>query len=457
MLLKKTAIRLNINPPVRRYKWPGRELEQALAPLAGRVAQRYWLESARLALLWGLAATLAGLVLLRLYPAVSPVAVAAIGGVAVLAVLALRVFYRPDAMAVVRVADELELSGDAVTSFRLLESGAADPWSGAAVDRGVEACARLAREKQPGYSLVPYRRPWRDVALLAAALVVLQFVPDPMGSYWAERRAERQALRAAAAEAQQAVDLVRDLQVNGEAVLPEEVRQKLADLPREVARAGDRGQAAAMLERAGWELDGARAVVDPSANRDIQRLAEAWGGREEAEWSAMVDALQSGEREEIDRAVEGLADKLQAGAAEDKIDTAAALLAAASMVENPGLRRALREIAAAGLNNNSSGGQSGGGNSPGGGAQNLAAAADSLAGALAGAAASASAGGALGNASATMAALARKLTGDGSGAGGTQLAGNSVGSTGSGGNASGTTGTTPGGNTGGHSHGPGET
>lgn len=396
--------------------------------------------------------------LLRLYPAVSPVAAAAAGGVAVLVLLTLRIYNRPDALQVVRVADELGLGGDAVTSFRLLETGAADPWSRAALDRGTVACTRFAREARAGYPVVPRWRSWRDVAVVAAALLVLQFVPDQLGSHWAERRAEQQALRAAAASAQEALDRVRNLQVNGEDVLPEEVKRRLGNLPGEVARAGDRREAAAKLEKARWELDGARMVINPSSDRDIRRLARAWGSIEGEEWQDLAGALRGGGEDDIQKAVHSLTDKLQAGDQEDKINMAAALLAGAGMVEDPALRRALRDTAGAALGSASAAGRSGSGNSPGGGGQNLAAAANSLAGALSGAAATASAGGAMGSASATLAALAQELTGAGSTGEGTLVAGGNSGTgNNDGSSAGGSAGVAPGGSNAGNVHGPCET
>ncbi len=426
----------------KRHGWPGRELERALEPLARRVTLRYRLESARLALLWGLAATGALLALLRLYPAFSPPAALFTGGAIVLGVVLTRLYRRPDALAVVRVADEMGLNGEAVTAFRLLETGTGDPWSREALDRGTKACAGFALSEGAHYPAVPRWRPWRDLALLAAVLLVLQAVPDHLGSYWAERKEEQRALQAAAREARLAVDQIKNLQVNGQDILPEELRKKLGDLPREVARAGDRGKAVAELERARWEVDGARAVIDPSAGRDMQRLAEAWDSADDEKWRDMAQALRGGDEGEIQEAARKLVEKTQQGGEEANLELAAAMLAGAGMVENPALRKSLRDTAGAALTSGNSAGQSGSGSSSGQGGESLATATDALADVLAGAAATASAGGTLGRASAALASAAQNLGGAGAAGAGAQMAGNAAGS---GGNGSGTGGTAPGG------------
>ncbi|MCG8402446.1 MAG: hypothetical protein MJA84_12780 [Firmicutes bacterium] len=440
----------NIKIKSRRHKWPDRELAEALKPLARRVTTRYWLESARLGLLWGLAAATMVMALLRLYPA-APAWTAAVAGLtAVLTVLALRIWQRPDALTVVRVADTLGLNGDAVTAFRLFENKAADPWSRAAAAGGIDAGARLAAGTRAAYPAVPHWRSWRDLALLAVALVVLQALPDPLGAYWAERRAEKQALQAAAREADRVVDEVRELEVAGEDVLPEELKQRLGDLPREVARAADRHDAAAKLERARWELDGVRAVVDPSARRDIKRLEETWGRLGGEEWRNMAEALGSGDESDIHKAVENLSEQMKDAGEEERLETAAVMFASAGLVENPELRRALRDTAGAVLSGGRSPGPPGSGGNQGPGSRNPDAA-NSLAGALSGAAATASAGGALGGASATLSNLARDLSGAGSG-GGAQMAGNNVGD-----NPAGSAGAAPGGASSGNAHSPGGT
>ncbi len=447
--------------PGPRHGWPGRELAKALEPVAGRVALRYWLESARLALLWGLAAAFLVLALLRLYPLVPPVASAVAGCATALAVAALRVHLRPDALAVVRVADELGLNGDAVTAFRLLEAGASDPWSRAAVERSVAACAALSAKVEHIYPAVPAWRPWHHLALLVTALAVLQVVPDPLGSYWAERREERRALVAAAEEARRAVDEIRELKINGKDVLPEEIKKKLGELPREVAGAVDPGEAAARLEKARWELDSTRAVIDPSAQRDINKLAAAWQGMEgKKEWRDMAQALQNGDEKEIAQSVQKLTAKLKEAGEEEKFEAAATMFASAAMVENPELRRALRDTAAAILSSGGDAGAAGNQNNAGQSGSGLDAAANTLASALSGAASAASAGAALGNASATLAALAMSLTGSGA-RGNHQLAGNNGAGDEEGGQSPAAgqagAGTSPGGTSAGTAHGPGET
>ena len=111
-----------LQPPAR-AGWPEGELRPLLAAFAWRVGRRYALETIRLALTWGLA--VAAVVLIFLHwtplPAVTPAAAA--GALAAALVSAGRWLLRPDALAVVRVADSLGLDGAAVTAYRLLRDG----------------------------------------------------------------------------------------------------------------------------------------------------------------------------------------------------------------------------------------------------------------------------------------------------------------------------------------------
>jgi hypothetical protein len=421
-----------LNPGGGRGRWPGRELARALRPLGDRIFARYWVESLRLALLWGLAVSCAALALSWLYPLYPPAAALLAGGAAVPVVAALRFHRRPDALAVVRVADLLGAGGAAVTAYRLLEAGATDAWSRAAAAGGISACAGINADQPGVYPVIPRWLPWRDVALLAALLLVMLLVPNPLGSYWANVKEEREALAAAAAKTKATVERVRNLKVNGENVLPEQVRKELAGLPREVKNAGDRREAADRLERARWRLDEAQAVIGTPAQRDLSRLAAAWGSMNGKEWHKLAGALQKGSRDDIQKAVRDLTGALQKAGAEERKQIAGALFSSAAAVDDPALRRALQEAAGAALGggNQAAGSAAGNGGSGPNGAE-MAAAADALAGALAGLAEAAVAGNALGGASASLAALAGGLTGAGA-TGGTAVAVGSSGGSGAG-------------------------
>ncbi|SFR14386.1 hypothetical protein [Desulfoscipio geothermicus] len=398
-----------------RHRWPDPELARALQPLGGRVAARYWLESARLALLWGLAMAVAAVALVWLFPVLPPAVAAAGGGMAVLAAVALRVYRRPNALDVVRVADRLGLNGAAVTAFRVLEEGAADKWSRAAAVKGIAACRRAGADLALAYPLINNRRPWRDVALLAVLLVVFQVVPNPLATYWADRRAEQEALDAAALETSRVVERVKDLRVSGEDVLAGEIKRKLAGLPREIKNSADRREAANKLEQARWRLDEARKIIDPAVQQDLRRLADMWKKIDSRGLQNLAAALEQGNARAIDKAMRDLNQAIQEAGGDQRQKMAAALFRGAGAVDNPSLRRQLRDMAGAVLDNGSpaAGGTSGSGGGNGSGSSSLAAATGALSGALSGMAEAAGAGTALGQASATLAALAHGLAGAG--------------------------------------------
>lgn len=414
-------------------RWPGEELARALRPLENRVMTRYGLESLRLALLWGLAAASAALALLWLYPLLPVYCAYGAGTAAALAVAGLRVHRRPDALAVVHVADGLGLDGDAVTAYRLLESGGADEWSRAAAVKGIAACKHAGANIAGIYPVVPAWRQWQGVALLAVLFVVLQVVPNPLVSYWAERQVRQEELRAAALIARQAVERVEDLQVNGENVLPEDVQKKLAGLPRDITKARNKQEAAGLLERARWQLDEARKMIPSTAGQDLNRLAETWGKMQGQQWKNLAAALKKNDAAAIDKAVADLAAALQNAGTEQKEKAAAAMFQGSGVVKDAFLRQALREAAGSVMD---SGSQAAGAASGGAAGQGLAAAAGKLSGALAGMAEAAGAGSALGNSSESLAGLASSLSGTGGAmalaVGGTGSAGSINGPVGSG-------------------------
>jgi len=397
-----------------RCRWPDAQLAGVLEPLARRLHFRYWLETARLMLLWGLAVTTAVVAALRIWPALSPAVAFTSGGVAMLIMVALRIYMRPDAMTVVRVVDLLELNGSAVTAFRLLETGAVDAWSKTAVEKGIAACAGIGKRAGGIYPLVPRWQSWVGVGMLTVLLVACQLLPNPLGPYWAEAREEREALTVAADKAREALEKVRELEVNREKVLPGEVRKKIDGLPRDIKDSGSRREAADKMERARWQLDEARSVIDSTARRDLNELADAWGGMSAQEWQSLAEALKNGDKEEIEEAARDLTGSLQNAGDDEKKELAAGLFKGAGAVEDSSLRKAIREAAEAALNSGSqaeggSSGESGSGWQEAG----LAQASNAMAGALSGLAESAAAGSALSSASSSLSALARGLAGSG--------------------------------------------
>lgn len=403
-----------INKPAR-YCWPDEELARALKPLSQKVTVRYWIETLRLVLLWGLAVTGALLALLWLYPVMPLWTAVILGNVVVVAILMIRIYQRPDALDVVHVADQLGLNGAAVTSFRVLETSASDSWSRTAASKGIAACNNQSVQLAALYPPVSSWCPWRDVAFLAGLIVILNVVPNPLLPYWAEKQARQEALDLAALEARQTVERVKDLQVNGEQVLPDEVKRKLAGLPKDIKNSSNERAAADKLERARWDIEEAGKFIDPYARQDLKQLADLWGNMPEVEWQKTAAALEKGDAVEIEKALKQLSSKMQEAGSEQRESAAAALFNGVAAVNSPDLSRALREAAGAMLDSgNQAAGTPGAGNS-GQNGQSLAAATSALSGALSGMAQSASAGSALGNASATMAALAQSLAGGAAG------------------------------------------
>ncbi|SFG55916.1 hypothetical protein SAMN05660649_01988 [Desulfotomaculum arcticum] len=393
-----------------RKGWPDPELARALAPLDQKVMQRYWLESARLALLWGIAAAVALLALSRLW-LFSAFIAAGLGAAVTLLVAGLRIFLRPDALTLVNVADLTGLNGSAVTAYRLLEKGPGDAWALAAKNDSVTDCKEMSPALATGYA-VARRKSWGGVALLAAMLLAYTFLPNPLASYWMSVRQEREALKLAAEEARHAVELVKDVKIKGNNVLTNDVKKQLESLPRDIKNSGDRQEAADKLEMARWQLDQARAVMGTTAKKDLERLAADWGNMSGKEWQGLSGAIQKGDPEAIDRAVQALEQAMQKTGDGERKQMAAALYSGAGAVSDRNLQQALKDAADAALDTEQkSEGTSG--TAAGQEDSGLAAAAGALSGALANAAQTAGAGAALGSASASMASLASGLAGGG--------------------------------------------
>lgn len=396
----------------RRSRWPDPELARALAPLGKKIMLRYWLESARLASLWGIAAATALLALSRLWY-FSPFMAAGVGATVTLAVAGLRIYLRPDALTLVGVADLTGLNGSAITAYRLVEKGSGDDWALAAKNEALADCRKMSPALAAGYPVVPRRKSWGGVVILAAMLLAYTFLPNPLASYWTSVRQEREALKLAAEEARKTVEPVKDIQIKGNNVLPAEVRKQMESLPRDIKNSGDRQEAANKLEMARWQLDQARAVVGTTAKKDLERLAAAWEKMSGKEWQGLAGALRKGDPGEIDRAAQALEKALQKAGDGERKEMAAALYSGAGAVSDPALRRALKEAGDAALDAGRQSGDATGTAAAGQGESGLAAAAGQLSAALANAAQTAGAGAALGNASASMAALASGLAGGG--------------------------------------------
>ncbi|WP_027364823.1 hypothetical protein [Desulfotruncus alcoholivorax] len=395
----------------RRRGWPDPELARALAPLGKKVMLRYWLESARLALLWGSAAAVALLALSRLW-LFSAFIAAGIGAAVALLAGGLRVYLRPDALTLVSVADLAGLNGSAVTAYRLLEQRSGDDWARAAKNEVMTDCRDKSPALAEGYPVIPRPKSWGGVWLLAAMLLAYTFLPNPLAAYRTSVRQEREALKLAAEQARSAVELVKDVKIKGNNILPDDVRKQMASLPRDIKNSGDRQEAANKLETARWQLDQARAVLGMTAKKDLERLAAGWGKMNGKEWQGLAGALRKGDSADIDRAVQVLEKAMLKADDEKRKQIASALYSGAGAVSDPALRQALKDAAGAALDaGRRSGGKSA--NTAGQGDAGLAAAAGALSGALANAAQTAGAEAALGSASASLAALAGGLAGGG--------------------------------------------
>lgn len=326
----------------KRHNWPDQKLKQALLPLTRRALSRYWLETLRLILVWGLAVAAGALVILKLTPLCFFPSLAWIfGAVAMISVLILRIYFFPDALKIVRVADELGLNARAITAYRLLEKNNREPWNRAAIKEGLNACEELEYKKM--YPFVPSWRLWKGIAVLAGALLVVSWLPSPLASCWEARQAEKEALATAALKAREVVEQIKQLPPEQKELLPEKLQQDLNKLAHAAGKAKDRQEGAENLERAGQEIEDALALLEP-ARRDAQQLAGAWKNSSEALLQKMADALEKGDPEEI----AGLAKELQelAGSTgSGKKEVALNLFQAAETVSDSHLRKSLRKLA----------------------------------------------------------------------------------------------------------------
>ncbi|MEW6423693.1 MAG: hypothetical protein AB1523_02955 [Bacillota bacterium] len=415
----------------KRHDWPDRRLGEALAPLAARVRGRYWFETGRLMITWGLAVAAGVLVLLRLTPLYSCLFLAGIGGAAAAVVVFVwRSLSIPDALKVVQIADELGLNGEAVTAYRLLEKKRQDSWSKFAVEKGVSACRNLPGERLD--PLFPSWRPWRGIVFLTGILVVTILLPAPLAPYWEARRAEKEALAAAARRAGEVVAQLQQMPPEQKEFLPEKLSEELDALPRTVGGARDRREAARNLERAGQEIEDVLAFLEP-AERSFRQLAGAWKNSREPLFEELAAALEKGDEQEIAR-LAGKLTELANSSEAAKNRLALEMFQAGEGVGDPVWRENLRKLARSLL--------SSGGNEEAGGSGERGS--ESLARDLAGLARQAGAAGRLTQASAAMfnlaggnnaAAIAR--AGSGTGAQPTTNAGGTGGSGGAAGGSSG--------------------
>ncbi|NHM27160.1 hypothetical protein G7K71_09215 [Desulfofundulus sp. TPOSR] len=330
----------------KRYGWPHAGLADALSPLGRRVHTRYLLESLRLALLWGMALAAASLVLLRLLPVgLSGLWSALTGGITAALVTAWRTWRRPDALDVVRVADSLGLDGRAVTAYRLLAGQPLpDPWAQAAVGESLAACRELGTRVERIYPVIPAAGPWGHAGLMAAVLLVLSLLPNPLASHWDARREERAALAEAARQSRLAVEKVQQLKIGAQGLLPEELRRELTALPRAVSRAPNRVEAATRLERSGRKLDDLLAGLNPGARRDVRELAALWERKNDRVLMGLAAALKNGDAtkaRELARQLFGATD------GKEREERALALFQGAETVKTPALRQSLRDAARA--------------------------------------------------------------------------------------------------------------
>ena len=172
---------------------PDAQLALALRPVARRVRARYWLEAARAGAVWGLA--WAGLALLaaRLYPWAAAPRWALVGAAVAMAVaLAAAWRGRPGWMQAAAAADALGLKERAVTALELRGAALQPGYSGGAAGLALlvreDALARLATLDARRYPLVARGRPWGHLGLLAALVLVLAVLPNPLREVAAKDR-----------------------------------------------------------------------------------------------------------------------------------------------------------------------------------------------------------------------------------------------------------------------------
>lgn len=422
--------------------WPAARLAAALAPLAHRVRTRFALETARLALVWGLAAAGAMLAILYLTPQAAPVAWAGLAGLMVAAlVTGWRLLNRPDALDVVRIADDLGAGGGAITAFRLLDRSSRDPWAEAAVAEGLKVCAALGRDNS--YPISTSWRPWQGVIVLAIVFTVLAFLPNPLSSGWLGRREAREALAEATRRAETIIEQAEKLQVGEKELLTPGEKQELQSFGQDLRRSGSREQAAAALEEAAMILEEAGTRAGPQAGEDLAYLAAALQDMSGPGWREMGEALGRGDSKGLEAAAEALAAGLEEGGKEAREEAAMALWQQAEAVGDAGLRRELREAARGLMQAGASGGEA---------MQALSASLSSLA-------TQATTAGSLAHGAATLEAMAQAMAGGGDAmavatAAGT-AGGNPAGAAGAGGNPA-SAGAAAGGNPGGYGSGAGQ-
>ncbi|MDN5343917.1 MAG: hypothetical protein PWQ18_28, partial [Clostridia bacterium] len=286
------------------------------------------------------------------------------------AISAWRWLRRPDYLAKVRLADDLELGGGAVTAYRLLQEGGCGAedcrgagrkeasstpwrrggvpgdWQGAALAHSLAACAGFQAGAATRYPLIPSWTPWRGIAILLVVFTGLALTPSPLRPYWETRREERAALAAAAAAAERLVEPLAGLHRDGRPLLPEELQRRLDDLDRAIKETRQREEAAALLQQAGRDLDQVAAELAP-AGQEAARLAALWQEQAGAAWQQLAAALARGDAAATERAAAELWLELTSLPQESPQAREAALRfwQAAEATGRPELRQALREAA----------------------------------------------------------------------------------------------------------------
>ncbi|GAB6275281.1 MAG: hypothetical protein STSR0004_21460 [Peptococcaceae bacterium] len=327
-----------------RHHWPAPELKQALSPLADRVCFRYRLETLRLVLTWGTGISAAAVVILKLTPLSSFLLLGGISGaVAGFFVLTLRHFFSPDALAVVRLADELGLNGRAITAYRLLEKNSRDLWSHAAIKEGIAACQNLVF--QDTYHLVPSWHPWKGVTLLAGVLLIALWLPASLAPYWQARQAEKEVLAAAAFKAKEVVAQIKHLPPEQKKLVPEKLREELNALPQALSQARNRQEAAKILARTNQKIEDTLALLEPAKNR-VQQLANIWQNNQDPHFQKLAATMAKGEEKEITKQIEELEKKAKS-TGPGKNALALSFFQAAEAVDDPALRENFRQLARA--------------------------------------------------------------------------------------------------------------
>lgn len=231
------------------------------------------------------------------------------------------------------------------------------------------ADAEAALKALPARQAIPIRIPrWLWIPVLSLALITagLQFLPNPQNDVLKAMRTERKVLSAQADEVEEAAERMLEEDLTDEE--RRELRRITADMARELREAQDKREALERLDEQQKEMDRLQQQIQ---QRRADNLSSALGGQ--SDLRRLASAMESGSTEEIQEALEELAEMMQDEAKQNELaeqlanaaqstPTGAAqqsLSQAASSLSAGNLSQALSQLAQA-ATSTTSGGQSAG-------------------------------------------------------------------------------------------------